>query len=192
MKESGKFMSEETVILPDQVLERYKKELLLKAKWTHDSLIEGYKTWEESAGNLNVKAEAVIRNFVAGITMAMSIVRILNVAGARNKNYARQRVSAIQSKWPNLPDAPQGLKEIRNDLEHFEERLDTWAFTSSTHSIVDMNLGISAEGLSFFGVGETELLRNIDGNNVFLFWNHEVKLDEVMNWVIKLSEELKK
>lgn len=185
-------MSQETTILSEHVLDRYKNELLLKAKWTHDSFIEGYKKWEESAENRDVKAEAVIRNFVAGITNAMSIVRILNVAGARNKNYARQRVAAIQSKWPDLPDAPQGLKEIRDALEHFEERLDTWAFTSSTHSIVDMNLGMSAEGLSSFGVGETELLRNIDGNNVFLFWNHEVKLDEVMNWVIELAEELQK
>lgn len=185
-------MSQETAILPEYVLERYKNELLLKAKWTHNSFIEGYKKREESTKTSNVKSEEIIRSFVAGITTAMSIVRILNVAGARNKNYATKRVSAIQNKWPTLPDAPQGLKKIRDDLEHFEERLDTWAFTSSTHSIVDMNLGMSAEGLSNFGIGRTELLRNIDGNNVFLFWNHEVKLDEVMNWVIELSEELNK
>lgn len=181
-------------VFTEEILDRYKREIILKAKWTYDSIVEGLGVWNAIAeGKHDGKAEEVIRRFVSGITYAMSIVRILNVAGARNSSRAQIRVDAIKNKWPNLPDAPQGLKQIRDDLEHFEERLDTWAFTSSSHSIVDLNLGMSPEGLgSFFGVEEKELLRNVDLENNFLFWNHKVKLKEVLDWAQKLKEEIEK
>ncbi|AXR16997.1 MULTISPECIES: hypothetical protein [unclassified Bacillus (in: firmicutes)] len=188
-------MAEETLVVTDEILERYKTEIILKAKWTHDSIMEAYSTWDAiQKGKYDGKAEEVIRKFVAGITNAMSIVRILNVAGAKNKIYAEKRVEAIKNKWPNLPEAPQGLKQIRNDLEHFEERLDTWAFTSSTHSIVDLNLGLSKEGFWAFGgslgAGEKEFLRNVDEKNNFLFWNHEVQIDDVLQWVIDINKQI--
>ncbi|MGG0278332.1 hypothetical protein ABEY37_00990 [Bacillus pacificus] len=193
-------MAEETVILTDEILERYKKEILLKVNWTLDSFEEAYSAWESiKAKESDGKNEKVIRKFVAGITNAVAIVRILS---APNKNEklseirATKRVEAIKKKWPNLPEAPQGLKQIRNALEHFEDRLDTWAFTSSSHSIVDLNLGISKDAYQtlgdFFKIKKHEFLRNVDEEENFLFWNHKVKIREISEWVNEIQEQLEK
>ncbi|EPC8408883.1 TPA: hypothetical protein ROY06_004656 [Bacillus cereus] len=193
-------MTEETVILTDEILERYKKEILLKVNWTLDSFEEAYSTWKSiKATESNGKNEKVIRKFVAGITNAVAIERIIS---APNKNEklseirATKRVKAIKEKWPNLPEAPKGLKQIRNALEHFEDRLDTWAFTSSSHSIVDLNLGISKDAYqqlgNLFNIKKQEFLRNVDEEKNFLFWNHKVKISEISVWVNEIQEQLEK
>lgn len=176
-----------------KVLERFQKEILLKSKWVHDSIRDGYQLFEkESNPNNDITSKEILRHFVSGITYAMSIVRILNVGGARNKGNAERRVNLIKTKWPDLPEPPQGLKEIRDSLEHFEERLDTWAFTSSSKSIIDLNVGINInkEALASYNIQETELLRNIDDEYNFIFWNKKVSLESVMQWVEELSEKI--
>ncbi|MGB3568440.1 MAG: hypothetical protein WBA30_14960 [Priestia megaterium] len=174
-----------------EVLERFQKEILLKSKWVYDSIRDGYQLIEESSNPKNdIASEEIIRHFVSGITYAMSIVRLLNVGGARDKRNAQRRVNLIKTKWPDLPEAPQGLKKVRDSLEHFEERLDTWAFTSSSKSIVDLNVGINTAALAPFNINETELLRNIDDKGNFIFWNEKVSLKSVMEWVQELSEKI--
>lgn len=193
-------MTEEILVVTDEILERYKKEIILKVTWTLDSFEEAYSTWDAiQKGEDNKEKEEVIRKFVAGITNAMSIVRILNSTSAKrkiDKARAEKRVEAIKNKWPNLPETPQGLKEIRDALEHFEERLDTWAFTSASHSIVDLNLGMSKEAYQelggSFGAKEVELLRNVDKEDIFLFWDNEVKIQAIIDWVNSIKEQLLK
>ncbi|PEO24940.1 hypothetical protein COL24_00915 [Bacillus toyonensis] len=193
-------MNKETLVVTDEILDRYKREMILKAKWTDDSIKEAYSAWDSiKAKELDGKNEEVIRKFVAGITNAVAIVRILNVPNNNQQQseiLATKRVKAIKNKWPNLPEAPQGLKQIRNALEHFEDRLDSWAFTSTSHSIVDLNLGVSKDAPQklgdLFEVSKKEFFRNVDEEGNFLFWNHKVKISDISKWVNNIKEQLEK
>lgn len=166
----------------DEVLEIYKKEILLKATWIVQLLAET---------NEMKNADLIIRNVISALTYSMSIVRLIDPLGARNSNLATERANFILNRWSPFPNPPQGLREIRNDIEHFEERLDIWADTSLNHSIIDRNVGINPTALGTFNIGSTELLRNIDDQGFFVFWNNRVDLREVLNWANEIQQLLK-
>jgi hypothetical protein len=61
---------------------------------------------------------------------------------------------------------PLELRDARNHLQHFDERLDDWAATTTNGNIVDGNVG----PLSMYRLRDTPVLRNYDpSKQVFTF-----------------------
>ncbi len=79
---------------------------------------------------------------------------------------------------------PFKLRRIRNDYEHFEEKLDDWATNSKTNIYIDLN--IVSPGINFFPGAEDNVFRQLEGYNL-TFWNNSVNLQEVIQWVSETS-----
>lgn len=167
------------------ILDVYAAEIQIRANWiieTAEEINTGLKNYEQ--------ASSTIRKCMDLIGNAIVILRIIDHTFALKveKEKAKERVELILQRWPEINNqkAPEGLRSIRNDYEHFESRLDTWATTSKNRLIADMNIGPE-----IYGLGTHENLRRFEGDTLY-FWDRSVNLSEVVKWSMELSNVVKK
>lgn len=164
----------------EYILRQYADQIALQARWTLRAAAE---LNDSSASEIS----EVFRKATQVVVHAMAVLRFLDACGARNKHVAENRVRLIKERWPTIPEPPAGLREIRNDLEHFDEKLDKWATSSKRRNLADLN--IMPPG-SIMGLEEVENLRSYH-DGVFYFWSHSVDLSEVRKWVEEVAKCLK-
>ncbi len=93
-----------------------------------------------------------------------------------------------------LDDSPLRVVTMRNNFEHFDERLEKWWFDSQKHNYVDFNIG----NKDVFGNHDPiDYFRNFDPVTTELyFWSQEFNIQEITNEVQmiypKLQEEANK
>jgi hypothetical protein len=92
-------------------------------------------------------------------------------------------------------DSPLRSVKMRNNFEHFDERIDKWWKNSTTHNSIDYNIatrgGIQAD------TDPLDWFRNFDPQTTQLyFWGQELNMrelvDEIQRIVPKLQEEANK
>lgn len=88
-------------------------------------------------------------------------------------------------------DSPLRNVTMRNNFEHFDERLDFWWKNSKAHNYSDTNL------MTVAGLDETDSFRNFDpATSELSFWgqgfNVKAIVDEVKKIAPKLEEEAQK
>ena len=173
----------------DFVLGVIGNEILLKSNWALNSFTEAIQAGDDET----LCASEIVRYVVNGLTHAMSIVRLITGVGAQSyeKERVQERVSVINNAWPNLPSPPEGLRDIRNNLEHFESRLDAWVTEASEkghYKYIDLNVGMDR----FENTENVENLRNIDGDGNFNFWDDSVNINMVIEWMVEVEKEVRK
>ena len=78
------------------------------------------------------------------------------------------------------------IRKLRNHLEHFDERLDTWVTKHYGHAFFDMNIATGAKGFPW----ETSL-RGLDGET-YKFYGEDFSLPSVVEAIRKLESILRK
>ena len=75
-------------------------------------------------------------------------------------------------------------RALRNHLEHFDVRLDTWAQETTHGAMIDMNVGPIAMFLGGPGIGPGDLVRNFDpSTRVFSFRGDEFNVQDLVTGV---------
>jgi len=162
------------------ILERYADEIQLRANW----IINAAEEVNKSLSGPSVSASLVIKNSMDLIGHAMVILRIIDPAGSRRNELERaaERVNLLKEKWPKIPsNPPQGLRDVRNDYEHFDARLDQWAVSSNNRLIADKIVGPAINGFETH-----ENLRRFEGGTLY-FWDNAVNLSEVVRWAQQVA-----
>ncbi len=109
-------------------------EAFTRSLWGLDAIVDAAEAHARGS-----EESDVIRHLVEAVSHAAGIQRLV-VA-----DQARDRVAFLGSKMEDLPRPPMTLRDLRNTLEHFEERLDRWALpTISRHLGRDTPKGMSA------------------------------------------------
>ena len=74
-------------------------------------------------------------------------------------------------------ESPLKTRTLRNDFEHFDERLETWAASSERKNLADCNIG--PPGM-IRGIDYGDFLRNFDTiNGVITFQGHRLEVAPV-------------
>ena len=75
-------------------------------------------------------------------------------------------------------------RELRDHLEHFDERLDEWQNTTETRALIDFNIGPNIVS----GVSDRDRLRNYDpGPALFTFRGETYKIKELSDAISEIS-----
>ncbi|QHA90165.1 hypothetical protein [Bacillus sp. N1-1] len=114
------------------------------------------------------------------INHAMVLVRIidLDAIGSRDVLRSKERAKILHERNPRMLPPPETLRNIRNDFEHLEERMDRWATSTYEKQYIDLAIG---NGYLLRG-SEMDTFRKLEGTKL-KFWNNEVDLQEVIDWV---------
>jgi hypothetical protein len=92
-------------------------------------------------------------------------------------------------------DSPLRQVTMRNNFEHFDERLERWWNESKRHNYADMNIG--PKGGYIFGLETIDMFRLFDPNTTDLtFWGEEFNIQaivtEAQNILPRLLKEASK
>ena len=85
-------------------------------------------------------------------------------------------------------DSPLREVTMRNNFEHFDERLDRWNKESKRHNIGDILIGDKA---GFSGLEDIEKFRHFDPKTTnIIFWSQEFNLQNLVNEAQELLPKL--
>jgi len=129
-----------------------------------------------------------------------ALQNLLNAAASISKTLWGQRGEREEERKPIREsigisnDSPLKPIGIRNDFEHFDERLEKWWKKSKHHNYFDLNLS-SRTGI--VGVSEVDWFRNFDPQTgEVMFWGTDFNLNllvkEIMVILPKLTAEVRK
>lgn len=60
------------------------------------------------------------------LSNAVKILNIVRPGRVRNKSRSEERIFLIKKYWGEIPKPPEGLRKIRNKVEHFDEYIEEW------------------------------------------------------------------
>lgn len=123
------------------VMEIYEGEISNRRDWINESVIRLNEALSEQ-----LSPSIIIHYAMTIINHAMVVVRIIDreaiSSKKSNKAKSKERAEILHNRNPGLPEPPVNLRKIRNDFEHFEERLDEWASAPNPNIHIDLNMGI--------------------------------------------------
>ena len=126
------------------------------------------------------KAELLNDTFSVFYNIHHFIIHITNVNKLFDPKVSASREAVLKGKV-DLADLDLKLiRRLRNHLEHFDERLDTWIKNHDGHAFFDNNIITGAKGFP-----EKAFLRALDGD-VFKFYGEAFPLTPIFETVEKL------
>ena len=101
--------------------------------------------------------------------------------------FAEQR-KALRDSVGVSDDSALRYVVMRNNFEHFDERLDRWWKESKRHNYSDLNI-MPADAIA--GIDETDSFRNFDPKSTDLsFWGQTFNLQDLINAVRTILPKL--
>jgi hypothetical protein len=110
------------------------------------------------------------------LSNAIKILNIVKPGRTFNPARTRERVALIKQYWGRIPEAPKGLREIRNKLEHYDEYIEEW-FSST-------------EGDFAYKLETIGMIYRYDPSNggVVYYLENYVVIKDVIDWVKQMGQ----
>lgn len=126
-----------------------------------------------------------IHHFIIHVSNVVKLIQPKILGDLDFKNY---RVKNLKRKYPKLPDIDPALLHVRNDFEHFDERIDSWVINSKLHNYADKNIGnINA----IKGLNRKDNFRWYDSSiKTLYFCGAEYPLEQLYQYTQKVKEAL--
>jgi hypothetical protein len=75
---------------------------------------------------------------------------------------------------------------MRNNFDHFDDRLDSWWYASARHNYVDLSIGDVVSAIS--GVPEEEMFRSYDpATGDVVFWGKRYNLPGIVDELKRIA-----
>ncbi|MBU0708465.1 hypothetical protein KJ596_01790 [Patescibacteria group bacterium] len=130
--------------------------------------------------------ETLISDLHIFLIFVSHIVKIIqpNVKSGDN-DFRLYRAKSLKRAHPTLPEIAPSHIQIRNDFEHFDERLDSWVIHSERHNFADSNIGpINMIG----GIDTKDILRHFDPQSMKLYFTgQEYDIDYLKKYINKVG-----
>lgn len=126
----------------------------------------------------------VFRSLHSMLTHASNVSKLL--WPPRSKNNAKARGRSLRAILAITDESPLRSRELRNNLEHFDEQLDEWV-KSPTAMIVDDTIG-DISGAKQFG---DDVWRWYDPQSLeFLFKGEKYQLDDIFQALQEVDQKI--
>lgn len=165
----------------DFVMKIYEQEISTRDKWIKENIDRLNQAINESSASITISYAISIINHAILVFRLIDLEAI--TARDSEKEKAKERAKILHERNPKLPKPPASLREIRNDFEHFESRLDQWATSTNPNYYIDLNIG---EGIYAPEANTKDNFRSLVGSEL-IFWNNSVNLQEVVDWVSQID-----
>lgn len=126
----------------------------------------------------------LIRKAIEVVSHAMAIYRILDPEDTSARSTVKERIELLREVWPDVPPPPPGLRDVRNHVEHFEERLDKWFASGDNSNVIDLvaNITVRVEPGA-----RLVAFRRLSGS-ILSFMDHSVDLAETCEWARNVAD----
>jgi hypothetical protein len=137
--------------------------------------------------NKAIKNQEIEGTFYALQNMLNAGANISKALWGQGGKLANDR-KAIRDSIGIGDDSPLKDVTMRNNFEHFDERLDQWWKQSANHNNADLMIGSKA---MIAGLDETDKFRHFDpGTTDIVFWGQEFNLQRLVDEAQKILPKL--
>jgi hypothetical protein len=166
----------------DRLLDLYIREVGTQATFALESA-HLYKAGVVSAGPVR----EVFFHLHHFLIHSSNVVKLLfpRAGSSPKARFAEQRAKAIRNRLGITEPLDPSQVNIRNDFEHFDERIDAWVQSSRRHNFADMN--IMTKG-SIKGLEPEDFFRNLDPHTLTLsFCGNSYDLNYLENYMQQVA-----
>lgn len=144
-------------------------ETLARSVWGLEAIVDAAEAHARGS-----QESDVIRRLVEAVSHAAAIQRLVLADPARG------RVAFLGSDVKDLPQPPVALRDLRNALEHFEDRLDRWALPT-----IARHLGREIPN----GMRTPMPMRRYSGDlETFCILDYSVDIWELADWLQRVTD----
>jgi hypothetical protein len=161
------------------LLRNFQRQVVLQCKFMLTAAQELNKALEER-GNTEHVFYALQNLLNAGANISKALW------GARGK-LAKER-KPLRDSIGIADDSPLREVNMRNNFEHFDERLDRWWAQSERHNFIDMSIGPPS---MIMGADDLDRFRMFDPVTTnMMFWGEEFNIQSIVNEVVRIFPKL--
>ncbi len=150
--------------------------------------IESAESAYEAITNSNVDINLLFVSIHHFIIHVSNVVKLIQPKISGDMDFKNYRARNLRNKFPKLPDIDPALVHIRNDFEHYDERIDSWVINSKQHNYADKNVGnINA----IIGLNPKDNFRWYNPvSKTLYFCGREYPIEELCQYIKKVKEVL--
>ena len=126
-----------------------------------------------------------IHHFIVHVSNVMKLVQ---PNAKEDTDFRKYRMIEIKKAYQAIPDINPSDVNVRNDFEHFDERIDSWVINSKNHNYADKNI-MPAGAIS--GLDPKDNFRQYDpGTKILYFAGREYHLGRIYDYIQQVKAAL--
>lgn len=120
-----------------------------------------------------------------------NIVKLIQPNVKDDNDFRKYRALSIIKNYPRIPQIDQKNISVRNDFEHFDERIDYWVINSKNHDYMDKSIGNVSPIRAVSGVDPKDSFRWFDFQTMTLYFCGNVyDLKSLNDYISKVKDVL--
>lgn len=132
--------------------------------------------------------DSLFRNVHYFLIHVSNIIKLIQPKISGDLDFKNYRAKQLKRNFPKLPSLDPKKISIRDDFEHFDERVDSWVINSEKHNYADKNIGDIS---SIKGWDPKDNFRWYDPKNKKLYFaGQDYSLEELYFYVQKVKNAL--
>ncbi len=152
-----------------------------------DQLSEAELCFEKIKNNLKNSPVVfgAIHHFLVHVS---NVAKLIQPKTKEDNDFRKYRAISLKRAYPNLPTLNPNEIHVRNDYEHYDERIDHWVINSKKHNYADKNIGpITA----IKGLEPKDNFRWFDDTKMTLYFcGREYHLDDLFSYIQKVKKAI--
>lgn len=110
---------------------------------------------------------SAIHHFIVHVS---NVVKLLQPNIKDDNDFRKYRSLSIKKAYPNIPELNPKDIGVRNDFEHFDERIDYWVINSTRHNYMDKSIGNISPNQAVSGLDSKDSFRWFDFQTMTLYF----------------------
>ena len=132
--------------------------------------------------------DTLFENLHHFIVHVSNVMKLIQPNAKDDTDFRKYRALQIRNTYPKLPDIKPEDINVRNDFEHFDERIDSWVINSKRHNYADKNI-MPAGGIK--GLDPKDNFRQYDPKTKILYFaNREYHIESLYEYAIEVETAL--
>lgn len=139
--------------------------------------------------NSSSDTNSLFRDIHHFIIHASNVVKLIQPKISGDLDFKNFRAKQLKKKYPTLPTINPKLVRIRDDFEHYDERIDYWFINSERHNYADKNVG-NIDAIK--GLSPKDNFRWYDPKNKKLYFcGEEYSIEDLYSYIQQVKKALK-
>jgi hypothetical protein len=152
-----------------------------------DQLNEAERCFEEIKNNSSNSSTvfSATHHFLVHVS---NVVKLIQPNIKDDNDFRKYRALSLKKTYPNLPTISPNEIHIRNDYEHYDERIDYWVINSKNHNYADKNIGPVT---AIQGLDPKDSFRWFDDTKMTLYFcGREYRLNDLSDYIQKVKKAI--
>lgn len=142
----------------------------------------------EDVKNNPIDNSVVFRAIHHFLVHVSNVVKLIQPNTKDDNDFRKYRAISLKKAYPDLPTLNPNEIHVRNDYEHYDERIDYWVINSKNHNYADKNIGPVT---AIKGLDPKDNFRWFDNAKMTLYFcGREYHLNYLFSYILEVKKAI--